>query len=161
MAPKLVNAREKYSFSLVNNIDRWPPFVWLSWKIFFQLSLVRNDDRWFPSRDPPGGLDDDDDIGDANDYVIMMMKMTSTMIKMMIMMMMVTMMIDSSQVVALRVVDSAWSFQHNLPTNHGQGQDLLGPVRNTNWVETRLSWVTTSQQNHFTIGIICKKLLKN
>ena len=70
------------------------------------------------------------------------------------------MMIDGSQVAALRVVDSAWSFQHNLAANHGQGRDLLGPVRNTNWVETRLSWVTTSQQNHFIIGIICKKLLK-
>ena len=82
MAPKLVNIREKYSFSLVNNIDQWLPFVWLSWKIFFQLSLVRDDDRWFPSRGPPGGGDDvdphdycdydddddeDDDDGDNDD----------------------------------------------------------------------------------------------
>ena len=53
-------------FSLVTNIDRWPPFVWLSRKIFFQLSLVRDDDRWFPSRGPAGGLDDED--GYANYY---------------------------------------------------------------------------------------------
>ena len=84
---------------------------------------------------------------------MMMMKMTLMMIKMM---MMVTMMIDGSQVAALQVVDSAWSFQHNLATNHGQGQDLLGPVRNTNWVETRLSWVTTSQQNPFTLASSAK-----
>ena len=66
MAPKTGQFREKYSFSLVNNIDRLPPFVWLSRKIFFQLSLVRDDNRWFPSRTPPGGLGDDD--GYANYY---------------------------------------------------------------------------------------------
>ena len=86
--------------------------------------------------------------------IMVIMTMTLSMIKLMMMM------IDGSQVTALRVVDSAWSFQHNLAANHGQGQDLLGPVRNTNWVETRLSWVTTGQQTHFFIDIICKKLLK-